>query len=89
MAIERYRAQPLTLRDSYQLRSIRAEAVKSAERVHGLAFVTGVALHHAGALTSMESTLIGMFPMVEARFKMLTDNFVLAAVTELQRLGWS
>lgn len=61
-----------------------ALVVRTREQARGA--LTSEVLETAGALTALESHLIQIAPLGEARYKAIVDSFVMRAATSIARL---
>jgi hypothetical protein len=75
---------------------IQRHTRREVERVQSVAIITKLredarallahsALEHVGALTALESHLIGIAPLGEARYREIVDSFTLGASASIRR----
>lgn len=62
------------------------EALVAATREHARGALANEVLEVAGSLTALESHLIQIAPLGEARYKVIVDAFVLGASSSIARL---
>lgn len=62
------------------------EALVARTREQARAALTGEVLEAAGALSALESHLIQIAPLGEARYKAIVDSFVLGAASSIAQL---
>lgn len=70
-----------------ELASVQADGMATAERVTAAAFVSQMALNHAGLLSEAEAQLIERNPLGEGRYKAIVDSFAGVACAEITRIG--
>ncbi|MEV7757840.1 hypothetical protein AB0O16_07570 [Microbacterium sp. NPDC089180] len=78
------RLQRQTSREVDQLRS---RVVVAATVEQGRGFITDVALHEAGSLSALETHLIQVAPLGEARYKHIVDAYAMGAARTIARFS--
>lgn len=66
---------------------VRSRAVLAATVELGRGFITDLALHEAGSLSALETHLIQVAPLGEARYKHLADAYALGAARTIARFS--
>jgi hypothetical protein len=71
------------------VRQAEGRAVVNSVRVHGLAYVSFVAMHHAASLGALEEQLIKASPLAESRLARIGDTFAEAVAGIIGEMRWS
>lgn len=70
-----------------EVERVQARAVVAKLTEDGRAYLSHTALEHVGALTALESHLITVAPLGEARYREIVDSYTLGAAAAIRRWG--